>query len=283
MAQGSLFNHAFEPTVTITPDTIHFSTTCVSRLEQRCVEVLFNPVERMLAVRPCADGHPNALRWVDRKGKGASLGAKAFCTILYQSLGWATDYTFRVPAVLRTRGDERILFFDLDNYIGRKTSERQTVPEEAPVEGDRRAESEETRGIFFGADDEEITAADDTAEVERRLRERAEYEKRHFGTPAFEHNSDFRLTAIDDDGEWEVMAEARPLSGDHRVDPGEIEALQEALIDRKEAPHEHQEPGTEQAAVQKRPAADENGEGIPAEPSGGEDRDGLHPTGPGLL
>ncbi len=183
----------------------------------------------MLAVRPCAPDHPNAVRWTDKKGKGAYISSKAFCTILYEILGWDTDYAFRVPAILRKKGDESILLFDLDNYIGRELPRRKpTDEEEADADVERRMESDETKGIFFGADDEEPQPVE---EMERRLREMAEYEKRNFGTPAFEHNSDFRLTAIDDEGEWDVMAEARALGGDHRVDEITIEALQDEMLE----------------------------------------------------
>lgn len=245
VVSGNMFSHAFEPTVTFSPRHMAFSTTCISRLDtaeekeskylitrQPCVEVLFNPVERMLAVRPCAPDHPNAVRWTDKKGKGAYISSKAFCTILYEILGWDTDYAFRVPAILRKKGDESILLFDLDNYIGRELPRRKpTAEEEADADVERRMESDETKGIFFGADDEEPQPVEDTEEMERRLREMAEYEKRNFGTPAFEHNSDFRLTAIDDEGEWDVMAEARTLGGDHRVDEITIEALQDEMLE----------------------------------------------------
>ena len=74
---------------------------------------------------------------------------------------------------------------------------------------------------------------EETEEIERRMQAVAEYEKRNFGTPAFEHNSEFRLTAIDDDGEWDVMAEAKALGGDHRVDEREVEALQKTMAGRR--------------------------------------------------
>ena len=63
------------------------------------------------------------------------------------------------------------------------------------------------------------------------LRELAEYERRHFGTPAFEHDGDVRLPAIDDEGEWDVMAEARVLGDDHRVDESIVEAMQEEMLE----------------------------------------------------
>lgn len=67
--------------------------------------------------------------------------------------------------------------------------------------------------------------------MERKLREIAEYEKRNFGTPAFEHNGNVRLPSIDDDGEWEVMISARVLGDDHRVDSSVVEALQDEMLD----------------------------------------------------
>ena len=245
VVNGSMFSHPFEPTVTFSPRRIAFNTTCVSRLDtteekdgkylitrQPCVEVLFNPVERMLAVRPCAPDYPNAIRWTDKKGKGTSIAAKAFCTILYEILGWDTDYAFRTPAILRRKRDESILFFDLDNYIGRELPRQKASGEEdTDAEVERRVESDETKGIFFGAEDEEPQPVEDTEEMERRLQEYAEYEKRNFGTPAFEHDSEFRLSAIDDGGEWDVMAEARALGGDHRVDEREILALQDEMLE----------------------------------------------------
>ena len=246
VVNGSMFSHAFEPTVTFSPKHLSFNTTCISRLDtseekdgkvlitrQPCVEILFNPVERMLAVRPCAPDHPNAIRWTDKRGKGTTIGAKAFCTILYEALGWDTDYAFRVPAILRRKGDERVLLFDLDNYIGRELPKKKAAEAEQTDEGatERRVETEETKGIFFGAEDEEPQAIEDAEEMEQRFREYAEYEKRNFGTPAFEHDSEFRLSAIDDQGEWEVMAETITLGSDHRVDEREILALQDEMLE----------------------------------------------------
>ena len=67
--------------------------------------------------------------------------------------------------------------------------------------------------------------------MERKLRALAEYEKRNFGTPAFEHEGDIRIPSIDDDGEWDVMVEARVLGDDHRVDEAIVEALQDEMLE----------------------------------------------------
>ena len=229
VVSGSMFHHAFEATVTFWPNAMKFATACLSRLPgQQCVEALLNPVERMLVVRPCAADHPNALRWVGKNGYGNQLSAKCFCSILYEILGWDAGYAYSVPAVIRRRGNETVLFFDLDNYIGRELGRKQ-APEAPAQMPEGRIETDDTRGIFFGADDDEPQPIEDTEEIERRMQAFAEYEKRSFGTPAFEHNSGFRLTAIDDEGEWDVMAEARVLGEDHRVKQSEIDALHSAM------------------------------------------------------
>ena len=255
VARADMFSHTFEPVVRLSRSGITFNSTCVSRLDRmeghdgqlevrrvQHVELLFNPVERMLAVRPCAPDDGNAIRWADENGKGRTISASAFCRVLFSVLGWDEGYRYRVPCSVRNRGDEAILFFDLDNYIGTEITHRGEMPEDAPCAAGvaAREESEETRGIFFGADDEEEPQkVEDTEEMERRLRALAEAERRTFGTPVFEHGGDIRLPAIDDEGEWDVMVKARPLGDDYRVDETVIGALQEelleALIAREEA------------------------------------------------
>ena len=245
VVSGSMFSQALEPVVRISRSGMSFNSTCISRMNRivseygiprlvrrQYVEVLFNPVERMLAVRPCDPDHPNAIRWSDEKGKTVNFGSKAFCTILYTLLDWNPEYTYRVPAIIRTKDDETVLFFDLDNFIGRATAKRQPEQETVAESGmPVLTDNEEIKGIFYAADDEEPQAVEDTEEMERKLRALAEYEKRNFGTPAFEHEGDIRIPSIDDDGEWDVMVEARVLGDDHRVDEVIVEALQDEMLE----------------------------------------------------
>ena len=246
VVSGSMFSQMREPVMRVSRSSIAFNSTCISRMNRiageggtvrlvRCpyVEILFNPVERMIAVRPCTEDHPNAIRWADDKGKSVSFGAKAFCSILYALLDWNTDYSYRVPAIIRSKGDETVLFFDLDNFIGKIMVKKTPALELTAAEtGEPVTDSaEETKGIFYAADDEEPQAVEDTEEMERRLREIAEYEKRNFGTPAFEHSGNVRLPSIDDEGEWDVMIAARILGEDHRVDGSIVDALQDEMLE----------------------------------------------------
>ena len=253
IASGSMFSHAYDPYVRFSPKGIQFNNTCIARLAMPgqgtqsddspaiprladgrpiFVELLLNPVERMLAVRPCATDYPNAIRWVNGKGKSREFGALAFCSVLYEILGWDLAYTYRVPATVCKKGGEAVLFFDLDNYLGiRATADVEDVSTEIPSEAIRH---EDSRGIFFGADDDEAQEITDTDDQERKRLERADYERKHFGIPAFEHDGNVHLPAIDDDGEWDIMAEARVIGDDHRVDDNIVDAIYEAMARARE-------------------------------------------------
>ena len=257
VVSADMFSHAFDPVVRIDRKSIAFNSTCIGKMNgatvedgvihlkrRRNVELLFNPVERMLAVRPCDENHPNALRWATEDGKSVTLGATAFCRILYSIMDWDADYSYRVPAIVRRKNGETVIFFDLDNYSGRelgvKNKKKDFSGAEKSAEGNETDGSEEqtqitveedTKGIFYAAEDDEPQEIEDVEAMEQRLKEIAEIEARTFGTAYFEYDGDARLPAIDEEGEWEVMAEARVLDEDHRVDEKEVENLQYKLME----------------------------------------------------
>ena len=245
VVNASMFTHVNDPVVRFGKRSITFNSTCVGKFNSvlrrpdgfdliRCeyVEMLFNPVERMIAVRPCRGDHLNAMRWCTPDGRGRMLGATAFCRLLFDAMGWDDNYTYAVLASLQERGGERVLFFDLDNYIGKRSGPDTEVgtadtAEEARKDVRRMTEARENnKAIFYPADDEEPRIIEDS---EDRLREAMEeIEKKTFGTPVFEHEANVRTAGGDD---WDIMAEARVLGGDHRVDATVVNALEEKLME----------------------------------------------------
>ena len=86
-------------------------------------EFLFNPVERMVVVRPCKEGHPNAFSW-----NRPEIGTVSLAKILYNSMGWDTEYTFKIPCQTLcnpSNQGEVVLIFDLDNYIGQTAAKKE--------------------------------------------------------------------------------------------------------------------------------------------------------------
>ena len=65
-----MFSRVHEPVLRITTSHLTFSVRCVSRLPSaETVELLFNPVERMIVVRPCAPTGSPDRHAVERGGQ----------------------------------------------------------------------------------------------------------------------------------------------------------------------------------------------------------------------
>ncbi|MBR3383292.1 MAG: recombinase family protein [Clostridia bacterium] len=229
VVSGDMFSRVHDPVIRITPNSISFNKSCVSKLlGTEYAEILFNPVERMLVVRPCAVSNPNFILW-----KEGYRGASPLSKVLYDSMGWETDYSFRVPcqAVKGSGPAERntVLVFDLDNYIGRasdKTDEviiakktAETVPEER----------EDAKSFYYPPDEDEPKEIRD---VEDKFERAVEANRRYFGTPVFMHESGVRgVSGECTDGEWDMMIEAKPLDITHTVDESTVDDLLSGIMD----------------------------------------------------
>ena len=212
--RGSMFSHVSEPVFRLTPKGISFSKTCVARLgDVQFVEFLFNPVERMAVVRPCAADHPNAIPW-DNKQRGAA----PMCRILYTALDFDADYSFRFPCqVVRSSNGAYTLFFDLDNFIGQTPSKKDEVIIPQNSETGTEETPEEAKSYYYPPDAEE---PQEIKEMEDRFQKAVEENEKVFGTPAFEHASVRSLPNNAD-----LMVEARPLDTDHAFPADVVDQL----------------------------------------------------------
>ena len=221
VVSGNMFARLYEPVVRINTSSIAFNRTCVERMLCDYAEILFNPVERMLVVRPCEADHPNAFPW-DAKGRGSSPLSK----ILYATMGWEEDYSYRIPCKpLTGPNGETVLFFDLDNYVGRainKTEEVIIARKQAEMEMDNNGKS-----YFYPPEDDE--EPQEIKDMEEKFQKAVEINKKTFGVPAFEHQSTMRGFV---QGEtWDMMTPARPLDINHKVDSNTVDELFLQVLD----------------------------------------------------
>lgn len=227
VVSGDMFSRLHDPVVRITTKGITFSKSCVSRLSgTESVELLFNPVERMMVVRPCRSEHPNAIPW-DPKYKSAAPLSK----VLYDSMGWETGYSFRIPSQTITRPNANpslvgntVLVFDLDNYVGRSTASKKDEVIIARKEAEKdEAGGGEAKSYYYPPDEEE---PQEIKEMEEKFEQAVEVNKKTFGTPAFQHDSNVRgLDMENAEDEWDMMTEARPLDITHTVDSSAVDNL----------------------------------------------------------
>ena len=224
VVRGDMFSRVHEPVIRITTNGITFNKSCVAKLPgTETVELLFNPVERMMVVRPCKPDHPNAIPW-DSKYKSAAPLSK----VLYDSMGWETDYSFRVPCQTVSNPNmavvgNAVLVFDLDNYVGRAVSKKDEViiaRKEAEATSEQR---EDAKSYYYPPDDDE---PQEIRDMEERFQQAVEVNKRLFGTPVFQHEPGVRGLGADcSSDEWDMMAEARPLDIAHTVDTATVDDL----------------------------------------------------------
>ncbi len=236
VVSGEMFSHIHEPVVRIGQRDILFNTNCVTKMRAQYAEILFNPVERMLVVRPCDKENPNAIAW-----GGKSRGASYLCRILYESMGWDPEYTYRIPCqpIFLTAPDDtvqQVLVFDLDNYIGRAVNKREEIVQAREEQEREDKLAEESKSYFIPPDDDD--EPEELVEMEEQVQKALELNKKIFGIPAFRHTSTFR--SIDGNGTWEEwMAPARPLDTNHRYDAEVVdEMLRKIQEDPPELPSE---------------------------------------------
>lgn len=221
---GDMFSRVCEPVIRISPKEIAFNKTCFSKLygmnHNHCetAEILFNPVERMIVVRPCDQDNPNAYPW-----DGNSHGSSSISKLLFSVMDWDDEYSYRIPCqVMSGPNGLTVLIFDLDNYIGRAVNKANEV-----IIARKMAEkaAEGTSYFFPPEDDEEPQEIKD---MEERFQQAVENNKKIFGVPAFEHKTTirgFENNIPDNHSSWDMMIPAKAMDVDHRVDEETVSNL----------------------------------------------------------
>lgn len=222
VVRGDMFSRIHEPVVRITTKGIAFNNSCISKLPgAETVELLFNPVERMIVVRPCDPTHPNAIPW-NAKHKSAS----PLCKTFYDSMGWEQDYAFRVPcqAVVNPLNPiETVLAFDMDNYVGRTVCGKEEVVIARKEAENTEEEQDNARSYYYPPDEDE---PQEIREMEERFQQAVEMKKKSFGTPVFRYQPGVRGLGVETPGdEWDMLIQAKPLDTTHAVESDVVESL----------------------------------------------------------
>ena len=231
VVSGEMFSRVHEPVIRITPKNITFNKSCVAKLPGvESVELLLNPIERMMVIRPCAPEHPNAMTW-DARSRGAAPLSK----VIYSVMGWEQDYSFRIPCQTVSDGTpgHTVLVFDLDNYVGRSVSKKDEAIIAIKEAEQNTEEREDAASYYYPPDDDE---PQEIRDMEERFMQAVEVGRKTFGEPAFRHESGMR--SIPSDSEWDMMTEARPLDVTHTVNADDVDDLLLAIMNDPPAlPH----------------------------------------------
>ena len=108
--------HLGRPALRITPSSMALNTGCVPEIESEFIEILFNPIEKIIAVRPVDEMTPGAVKWKKTKNgkeESTSIGCTAFMSIVYALMGWPKLWNTSILATIYKKNGECVMLFDL--------------------------------------------------------------------------------------------------------------------------------------------------------------------------
>lgn len=112
------FDTSQKKCITFSTENMWFSSDCIRKFNNAMtVEILINPIKKVLAVRPCAKDYRNGVRWAKIEGDKymqRQISGAAFLKTLYEIFGWDKDCRYRVRGVRRQKGDESVMLFDMN-------------------------------------------------------------------------------------------------------------------------------------------------------------------------
>ncbi len=117
------------------------------------------------------------------------------CRIIYESMGWDKEYSYRIPCQIMQipMPDDTvqdILIFDLDNYIGRAVNKKDEIIIARKQAEMQAVQNEDAKSFYYPPEDDD--EPQELMEIAEQVQREFEISKKIFGIPAFKHTSAFR-------------------------------------------------------------------------------------------
>lgn len=130
VTKAELFAHSREPSITFWVNRVKFSMACLRRFPGVThVQIMINPGERRMIIRPCDPDTPDCLRWATGGGekelKNRDLQCKVFSAKIFDMMEWDTKYKYKVLGKPATCDGEFLFLFKLNDFelfVNRKSS-----------------------------------------------------------------------------------------------------------------------------------------------------------------
>lgn len=117
VVRGEFFAHMYEPSITFNDCKVSLNTACLNRLPKvDYVQILVNPEEKKLAVRPSSEDEKDSFLWCAAKGskrKPKQITCRMFFAKVVQLMEWNPDYRYKLLGKLIRSGNEYLFIFDL--------------------------------------------------------------------------------------------------------------------------------------------------------------------------
>lgn len=119
VARTQFFNTNNTVSCTISKKDMYFSSAAISKLPPtEYVEVLINPVEKLMVVRPTKfEENRHAVKWAKKLGtkyKLQPICSAAFFPTMFEMFEWDENFRYKISGIRRQNGNNAILIFDLN-------------------------------------------------------------------------------------------------------------------------------------------------------------------------
>ncbi len=117
VVRGEFFAHLREPAVVFSENRVSVNSACLRKLpDTDYIQILVNPEEKKLAVRPCDEDQKDAFRWSTsgRKKTPRKIRCEVFFAKVMDLMNWNPAYRYKLLGKLIRSNDELLFVFDLN-------------------------------------------------------------------------------------------------------------------------------------------------------------------------
>ena len=115
VVRGEFFSHVNEPTLSFNNNKVYVNATCIRKLPDiDYVQMLVNPDEQKVCIRPCSEGERDSFRWKSKvNGKPKQITCKLFFAKVFSMMEWNPDHRYKILGKLIHANGENLIAFDL--------------------------------------------------------------------------------------------------------------------------------------------------------------------------
>lgn len=206
VVRSQFFPSPGNPAMNISRGKLRFNTACLRKFKDvEYVELLLNTVENVIAIRPCSEDNPNAIRWgklKDERWVVRQVGCKGLAKTLFDMKNWDEEAQYRFRGRYIENGEDRLMLFELEE----PEIIKKVVQEIPPVTAEE--EPSETVTVLKG------TMVVYPEEWENNCGRPVEYLSK-VDVLRWQHYA----------GNWDVLRPARELKEMNSITVGDLEAL----------------------------------------------------------
>lgn len=224
IARAQFFDTRNKISVTLSSDSIRFSTECVRKVHSQYIEMLVHPGKRFIAIRPTEKSNRNSVQCskahngiiIPRLIRGA-----AFLPNLFELFKWDTECRYRIIGIRCQNDNESLIMFNLDDT-------EMLIPNHAIVPADTKTDLPNPtfdddikpigiRGSIFAYPEEWV---------------------HNFGSNYYRQAQIIELMTYNETGKWNSQSKGTPFNPEevplHITNAKEIEKTLKSVIAKKQ-------------------------------------------------